>query len=131
MAMATYLTNLNIPAQGMEGLTKQLHAGRKHITLKYVTDHWEVTDHTDAEPAPVSLGSVVTYTPPIVIRGVSIGSLVSTVLVLKYDTEFEGINFIGIEEPMACNVTHPQWIKKLYLSLTPAATDALEIHLKG
>jgi hypothetical protein len=107
------------------------YGGRMHITLKYVTDHWEVKDHTAAEPAFVTLGAATTYTlPKCKWRGVNISNGTETSAVLGYDKEKAGVSFLDIEEPLVCKALHPIWPVKINLSKC-TQVNGVQIHIHG
>lgn len=108
-----------------------LKGGRKHITLKYVTDHWEVKDHTEAVPAFVTLGAATTYTLPAgEWRGVNISNGAETSAVFAYDKKMNGVSFLDIEEPLVCKVVHPIWSVKINLSKC-TQVNGVQIHIHG
>lgn len=127
---AAVISDLELPSRGPEGLIEQTHGSRKHITLKYNTDHWEVKDHTDAVPAFVDVGAAY-YVPPITIRGINACSITAAVQIVYYDTEYNGVEFVDIAEMVACNMIHPLWPSKIHLDSTPGTNDAVEMHLHG
>lgn len=108
-----------------------IRGGRMHITLKYVTDHWEVKDHTETTPAFATLGAATEYTlPKCRWRGVNISNGTEAYAVLGYDKEIDGVSFKDIEEPLLCKGIHSIWAVKINLSKC-TQVNGVQIHIHG